>query len=354
MGPRFLIVRATERRGRGVSGLTLARFLRVYAGSSAVRLVTVAELAAGPRRQAEILFIGLPTSLRAEHLAQVSFERAALFDYGDVAGPEWRASDERLLRSVSRIYLKPWVEPDWDHGLDWGALPLRRHGRLTLAVRALRTLMGRQYARRFRRVHDLAFLGYATAYHGTGERPPYPQRIEWLTEIRRTAPDLAFWGGIHVRQRDLARFQAAWPGLDPAILCPRAAFPRYFYHLLRSRLALAPAGNARWTYRHYEAIYAGSVPVSTDLRAVRTLIPLPAGVTHVPDGQPVVPAIRETLRALAADPHLPEANLEALERYLTDGAYDRAKPAVWDRFLDQLAPTGSGSRASAIGGAASG
>jgi hypothetical protein len=57
---------------------------------------------------------------------------------------------------------------------------------------------------------------------------------------------------------------------------------------------------------------------------------------HVPDGDPVLPAIDEALALRANSPDLPRENIEFLERYLQDGDYCRGKPQLMDAFLEQL------------------
>ena len=110
---------------------------------------------------------------------------------------------------------------------------------------------------------------------------------------------------------------------------------------------LTPAGNARWSYRHYEAIYAGALLVSTDFRSVRMLIPLPLdNMQHVADHAPVVPVIAAALERLAREPSLPRQNIDFLETYLQDGDYDCRKPRLMDEFLSQMAGQSSGTAVS--------
>jgi hypothetical protein len=117
----------------------------------------------------------------------------------------------------------------------------------------------------------------------------------------------------------------------------RLLFSQFFYHLLRSQVVLTPAGNARWSYRHYEAIYAGVTLVSTDFRRVRTLIPMPRdNLLHVPDYAPVLPAIETALERRAREPDLARQSLDFLESYLQDGDYHRRKPRLMDEFLAQI------------------
>jgi hypothetical protein len=182
--------------------------------------------------------------------------------------------------------------------------------------------------------HDVAFIGNATAIENR-----IHQRIQWIREIKAAADRFSFWGGIAANETTRARLQRRFG--DLADLCyphGRVGFLTYFRHLTRSRVALAPAGNARWSYRHYEAIYAGAVVVSTDFRRIQTLIPLPRGrMIHVPDHASVVPAIEQALEMRRREPEVIHQNVQFLERYLHYGDYCRSKPELMDRFLAQLA-----------------
>jgi hypothetical protein len=336
---RFLIIEADVPHGRGTRGANLARFLRTYFGPQSVELIASADLRAGPPRSADFLFVGVPSDLRAADLERARFGRAALFDYGDLAGAQWGKSDIGLLSSVSRLYLKPWIEPGWDQGLSWGVLPIRRRPRLAWHVKAFRALFGSRYPEVVRRDHDVSFVGHATKYYGVGLPAPYDQRVAWLSEVVRDPLRAArFWGGLQASPTVRERLKASSPSPPDVIFeRGRVPYPLYFYHLLRSRVALTPSGNARWTYRHYEAIYAGAIPVTTDFRQIRTLIPLPVeGMVHVPDHASVLPAIDRALALRADHPETARQNLAFLEGYLSDGNYDRAKPALAEAFLAQL------------------
>ena len=60
--------------------------------------------------------------------------------------------------------------------------------------------------------------------------------------------------------------------------------------------AAFPGGNVPWTYRHYESLYAGGVVATIDFRQRDMLVPLPReNMVHVPDGAPIVPAVREAI-----------------------------------------------------------
>ena len=336
--PPFLILRPEGTFGRGSRGANLYRFLRIFHGQRAVELMSVDALETGPLHRAEVLFVGVPSSLALRHLDRLRFRRAVLFDYGDRAGPDWQHSDEPLLRSLTDRYLKPSVEPDWDFGLRWGTLPIRRYPRLTLHVRLLQGLNPGRYPDLLRRDHDVSFLGNATSYYGTSGTDRYAQRIEWLAELATARDRFSFWGGLQAAPHDRIALQKRHGDIEHLFhRGGRVWFPVYFQHLLRSKIVLAPTGNARWSYRHYEAIYAGALLVSTDFRRIRTLIPLPLdGMIHVADHEPILSAIERGLELLRAQPGLPRRNLVFIEQFLDRGDYHRTKPVLMNLFLAQL------------------
>ncbi len=333
----FVIVRSTDPVGRGTRGGNLYRFLRICFGRGAVDIISPSDLENGSRRRAEVLFIGMPTTLDETHLSRVNFRKAVLFDYGDRAGPDWRESNQGLLQSISGLYLKSWVEADWGFGLKWGALPIRRYRGLTWHVRAFRRLRA-GYPDVVPRDHDVSFLGRATSYFGTVGVNRYSQRVEWLQELHASRSGFAFWGGLQVPRHDHARLRNEFGAIDHLFFGGgRLPYPMFYYHLLRSKMVLAPVGNARWSYRHYEAIYAGALVVSNDLCRVRTFIPLPLdSMVNVDDHAPLIPALEEGAALLDRDPQLPRRNLEFLEQYLTDGDYDRNKPYLSTQFLAEI------------------
>ncbi|MFM9962345.1 MAG: hypothetical protein ACKV2Q_14120 [Planctomycetaceae bacterium] len=336
--PRFLIVQCESNCGRGARGANLSRFLRIFHGRDAVELVDARELKRGRVRETDVLLIGMPTLLQADDLARIRFRRAALFDYSDISGPTWTPETEPWLRSLTNVYLKPWVEESWDFGLHWGVLPIRRYPALTWHVKLLRGLFRGRYPELFPRDHEVSFLGNCTAYRGVNLPQPYHQRIDWLRELRQSGERFSFWGGLQATTAQRAKLEPLVGDLTD-LLAPsgRLLFSQFFYHLLRSQVVLTPAGNARWSYRHYEAIYAGATLVSTDFRPVRTLIPLPLdNMLHVADHASVVPVIEAALERRASEPSLRLQNIEFLETYLQDGDYHRRKPRLMDEFLTQL------------------
>lgn len=329
---KFLILRADYPAGRGVRGMNLYRFLGMFHGRRAVELLSSADLKRSGQKSCDTLFIGMPTALRKEDLAHVRFGTAVLFDYLDSAGPAWCDSDKEFLLSVSDRYLKAWTEPGWDEGRRFGVLPIRRYPGLSVCLRYRRATACLRADGERDRIYDVAFAGMPSG------GPRWNQRVEWLREVRGAGDRYRFWGGLicpEEAKRQLQRQLGA--GEDLFYGRRRVGFFSYFRHLLQSRVALAPAGNARWSYRHYEAIYAGAIVVTCDFRQVRTLIPLPLdGMVHVPDGSSVLESIDRALALRRQSPELAEANIRFLEQYLQDGDYTRKKPELMDRFLAQL------------------
>jgi hypothetical protein len=335
---KFLVVMSEmPGHGRGVNGRTLVQFLRTYAGFGAVGCCSAADLLRGGAPSAETTFLGLPSPVTDRHLARLRGRHLVLFDLHDHHYPLWSDANRALLREASGLYLKVWNDERWDFGVKMGVAPIRRYGKLRLAL--MRDRLWRALGRpRPPLRHDVLFLGAATSRDQPGVDPALVshQRVDWLLEITSRGSHLALWGGLIgttmapwlvQRYGDLSRFTL--PGKVP--------FRRYFRALQQSRVALTPEGNAPWSYRHYEAIYARALIVTNDFRPLRTLIPLPSeGMVHVEPGQPVLPAIERALALRRERPELLEENVRFLERYLELGMYSRRRPELWERFASQL------------------
>ena len=339
--PKFVVVLSDYPCGRGARGRNLQRFLRVFHGRDGVRLLTTDELLRQRTLSTEYLCIGVPTRLGPRHLMGVKYRQAVLFDYQDWEGPAWEDSDREFLLSLTDLYLKHWLEPDGDYGLRMGLLPIRRPRRLTAYLRWL-GLSARRAATPDARPYDVSFLG-------NGTRPmygePFHERMAWLHQLYEARDSISFWGGICATPDMLAELAEEFGPLDH-LLYPggrRVGFVRYFNSLLRSRVALAPTGNSRWTYRHYEALLAGATVVTTDLRRARTLIPMPLDkMVHVGQHEPIVPAVQRALEMRRRHPQMAAENIDFLEQFLDYGDYTRRKPALMDLFLDQLGTANSG------------
>jgi hypothetical protein len=337
----YLVILADRANaGRGVRGYALAWFLRTYFGRRAVAIATLND-ARGSPIAADTAFIGLPSSFSAEDLARAfaSCHRVVPFDYLDQHELAWTPEQEAALRLFGDHYLKPWFEPAWRHDLRMGLLPLRLSGRLSAAVIADRIL--RRLGGRPRPNYDVAFLGRPnrTRFLVDGKIQKVDQRIHWLRELNPLQSEFSFWGGLtgedHTDMEEIVRENG-----DVSDLFYRGRevnFITYWQALRHSRVLLAPGGNAPWTYRHYECLYAGGVVVTVDYRERDLLVPLPReNMVHVPDGASVVPAVRVALEQSRRRPTLGEENFKHLERYLRFGAYSRSRPALIERFLAQL------------------
>lgn len=327
---------------RGAMGCTLYNFLRMFVPAREVAAVLPSELDARRPLATDLLFVGVPTSLQREQLRGIRYRQAVLFDYSDSAEPAWCNSDEALLRSLTDRYLRPFVDRKQDFALRMGTLPLYRKQKLAWCIRA-KNWYQELTSRKLCRHHDVCFLGSPTRLPEArnGRRIPYDQRVEWLLELTCPESPYSLFGGLAPAKSELQQFaelRATYGNLDRITWARRRInFFSYFYHLMHSKVALAPAGNARWTYRHYEAIYAGAAVVSTDLRDCDLLVPLPQdGIIMVPDHAPVTPAIAQAMRWREDHPDQLEENVRFLERYYTGGRFTPDKPAAFKRLLAQL------------------
>ncbi len=330
---KFLVVMSEmPGHGRGVNGRTLVQFLRTFAGFGAVGCCSAADLLRGGPVSAETVFLGLPSPVTERHLAALRGRRVVLYDLFDHRHPLWTEANRPLLLGISGLYLKAWTDARWDFGVRMGVAPIRRYGKLRLALEAGRLRRALGLAAPPLR-YDVLFLGAAT---GGDPALASNQRVDWLLELKARGGHLDLWGGL------LARTMAPWlkeryGDLSHFTIRDKVPFRRYFRALQQSRVALTPEGNAPWSYRHYEAIYARSLIVTSDFRPIRTLIPLPIeGMVHVEAGELVVPAIERALALRRDRPELLEENVQFLERFLERGMYSRRRPELWERFVAQL------------------
>ena len=339
----WLVVAADyDLAGRGVRGHTLAWFLQEYVGRRAVRICTSSELASADRLPAKRCLIGLPSALSVEtieRLPTLTGAEIAVFDYLDQHQPAWTNEQEVALRRLTNVYLKPWYETAWNYDLRMGLLPIRRYGRLTLALRISRALS--RVGLKGQREHDVAFLGRPnqTRFFDKGRVHLVDQRTEWIRSIKREAPELRFWGGlVEADESNRCALETRFGDVSDLLFQRnKASFATYFRALRRSRVVLAPGGNVPWSYRHYECLYSGAAVVTIDYRRRDMLAPLPReNMVHVADGASVVPAVYEALEMFRSRPRLGQENFDWLEAYLRLGAYARAKRPLFDRFVAQF------------------
>jgi hypothetical protein len=340
----WLVITADQAPGgRGIRGHALAWFLRTYFGRRAVGFAEPAHVRERAVPRSEFLFIGLPSSLAPNELRrlidQAQPRLVVPFDYLDRHDLAWTAPQEAELRGASDRYFKPWFESAWTHHLRMGVLPLRDSRRRRVAVTLHRA--ARRLGRRNAAAHEVCFFGRPnrTSVFVDGAVRQVDQRVQWLLEIKRQAPELHFVGGLTGCDEPQFHQQESLYGdlSDLRYQRGQASFATYWQAMRRSRVALAPGGNVPWTYRHYEALYSGAVVVTVDYRRRDMLIPLPVDLmVHVPDGGSVLPAVREALELCRRHPKRGDEVYAHLERYLAHGAYSRRRPALIERFLAQL------------------
>jgi hypothetical protein len=331
------------RGGRGVRGHVLGWFLRTHLGRGGAEILTPDEVRGRltQDRQRRLAFLGFPSSFTPDELRALAarFDRLVPFDYLDQQQLAWTDGQRESLGPDAALYLKPWAEAPAIDGVGIGVLPLRTDPRFSLMLR-LQRMRERLLPRRPPR-YDVLFLGRPnqTRIWQDGQVVKLDQRVRWLMELKREAPDIRFFGGLTQLDGDeYADQQARYGDLsDLRFSRDRVSFTHYFRLLRQSRVLLTPGGNVPWTYRHYEAAYSGSMVVSNDFRQRRLLVPLPAGVIHVADDEPVLPAVRLALAMPAAEQaDIAEANFAHLEQYLHYALHSRTRRATFEQFIAQL------------------
>jgi hypothetical protein len=324
--------------------MPLVRFLERFDPGS-VRLTTLAELLKGDSIHTDLLFLTLPTSFSRAHLARVKARAIVLLDYFDSPVPHWKGSDETFLRSTSSLYLKVNLLQTLDTGMRMGLLPIELPSRLGRAYRRRRlwsplTRLAEKLGRA-ERCWDVSLLGSATYLDDhlpDGTHFRYHQRIEWLREVRAQA-GWRFWGGLYELPYFRVDHIEAECGSVRQLLegTERLHHRTFFSRMGRTRVALCPLGHGRWTYRHFESIYAGCDVVSCDVSQIRTLPPLPTECfEQVPDHAPIAPYVERALAQWPQNQSRRDAALQACEKYLLDGSYSRRRPLPFDLFRGQF------------------
>lgn len=341
---KFLVV-LSDSVDTGVPlGDQLVGFLQVYAPGQ-VKVTTPSEILRESSIAAEIVFVALPTSFGADHAIRLRWKKLVLFDCFDEPAPEWGASDQEFLSTLTDRYMKTHTDDKIDFGFRAGMLPIALSGELS------RNYVRDLAKRRWRglgacigldpRPWDICFFGAVTFVvtpSADGCSLRYHQRVEWIREIEQRK-DFRFRGGLmelpYLRFSDLEGEGYSVPEKDR--MGERVQFRELFTMMAHSKVSLTPTGHARWTYRHYESVYAGCDVVSTDLSGINTLLPLPAHCFEmVPDHQPVSPSVEKVLNKWRDRAPLREAAVEYLEQYLFRGRYDICRPAIFEQFLAQV------------------
>lgn len=352
---RFVIVLADAPASRVDRGETLFKFLRRY--EPATRCLTSAALADGPVVTADVALVGFPTALSPSGLERLRASRLVTFDYFDEPEPDREApalAASGLLPSLSMLHLKThrervapvWAAPAVTAGLDLGLLPIRYNRAVAGAWRRYRLAAPWRRVRRWagapERAWDVSLHGSVTRLErraADGAVVTYDQRVPWAREMR-AHPTWRHWGGLHPLPYRSREALVADHGPD-VVAClddgPRMPFLEYFARMAETRVALCPAGHARWTYRHIEAAYAGCEIVSTDLAGIETLVPAPVeAMTLVPDHAPIGPAVSGALAAWPDRARRRAGAVESLQGWLDGGRFVTAKRRAFEAFVRQL------------------
>lgn len=316
--------------------LGLYWFLIAYFGRSKVQLLRPSELLhRSSTLKTDWLFIGLPTTLNAPHLANIQFNRMALYDASDTNELNFEFSDREFLTSQTDVCLKNWRDDRWNETMKIGLLPIKRppwNNRLRTALNL--ESIKQPFVRKQTKTYDVGFVARPTGSLTTN------QRLRWLVEIKQERPNWKLWGGLvgGAYMKKVAQQEVAPEVLDALWLNKKKiGFLSYFAGLRHSKVALAPSGYAPWTYRHFEALYAGCMVVSNDLSHYDFLIPFPRdAMVEVGDREAVVPAIERALTLLENSPTIVDENRKTLDRWLDRGKYSRRCPDTLDRFFGQI------------------
>lgn len=316
--------------------LSLYWFLIAYFGRSQVQLLRPSQLLDRAQKlKTNWLFIGLPTTLNSQHLANIQFNRMALYDATDTNKLNFESSDREFLTSQTDLVLKNWRDDRWSETLKIGLLPIKRppwNNRLRAALN-LESFQRKKKAPH-ERPFDVGFVARPTGSLTTN------QRLRWLVEIKKSRPDWKLWGGLvgGAYMKKIAEQE-----VDPEILNSlwlnkkKIGFLSYFDGLRQSKVALAPSGYAPWTYRHFEAMYAGCLVVSNDLSHFEFLIPFPRPtMVEVGDQDSVVPAIERALDMLENEPEIVQDNRKELDRWLDRGKYSKRCLDTLERFFANI------------------
>ena len=336
--PTFLIIEPNSQGGRGARGRNLAVFLSTYFGSRSVKKIHLRSLNKKKTFSVDHLLLGIPSHLTKQELSCISYKSVHLFDYEDNQKVIWGDSDEQFLRTLTNSYLKTWKQKNWDEGFSWGTLPIRRSPSLPFCFIFENWRNKLSSSERIKTI-DTTFLGnplvdWKENYSGKLRCV----RMQWLDEIANQNK-FSFSGGFFIRGEAVLKLKnQSNESLKKLFLNRgRINFISYFNQMLAAKTALAPPGNALWSYRHYESIYAGCIPITADFREAEMLVPLPLkGMIHLINGESVLSGIEEALKLRKENSSIVKDNLELLESYLTNGMYDKKKKRLINKFMKQI------------------
>jgi len=317
----------------GYGELCLYWFLREYFGDGSVRLIRPSELLGRSNpMQTDFLMVGVPTLLNKEHLQGVRYKKLVLYDSSDHDGINFLYSDESFLVSQTDLCLKHYRDSRWTLPMRIGLLPIKRppmNNRLYWKLRQQRRC---KPIGSTERPYDVGFVARPTGDIESN------LRLRWWVEIVQQSPDLRRWGGLVGDQKWRDTFaesdvpEGCWMGQK------KVHFSQYFDGLQRSKVALAPPGYAPWTFRHYEAIYAGCMVVTTDLRHYEFLVPLPEeSLVQLDHDESIVDGVRRAVKLAEVEPDRIIFARRKLDRWLDLGRYRKSCTDTLDRFMAGLA-----------------
>ncbi len=328
-----------HRKG-GLSNSPLSQFLKIFYSDQELRILTSAQLDHHRPISTEFLLVETPSSHRRDQLGGIRYQKAVLFDESDCWWFNETQEQQDFLGSLTDLVLKTHVDRSHNHSFHLGTLPTYRKKKLQQYLR-WKAMKEAVIGRRSKRNIDLFFIGAPTRLQTSteGSSRDYNQRLEWLSEVMAENFPFRFEGGFDGTNRELIQtFEQDDGDLSPYLASRRYNFYSYFNQLSRSKVAMVPTGFARWTYRHYEAVYAKSVMLSTDMTNVELFVPLTPHIINVSDHVPLLPYIEQGIHMFDEQSDLLEENVKFIEQYYDNGRFSKRRPKALERFLLQLEP----------------
>lgn len=322
---QFTVITGMSAIGENERGFPLIIFLRTFVGDDQVRVESPDSLLRAEPFSTQFLFLFFPTAVDEKSLSKIQYRTLILADYFDDLLPVAQATTfQHLTRRYFKFTVDRSVEYDWQIGL----LPINLSPQFYAGLRFFQSNLG---SRRW----DAMFLGAAT-----GRIDGRCQRIDWLRQIHGIRDQITFFGGLIPNPDDgpreaLIQFDT---DIDTLIYSGKpVSQPHFLWHMMRSKMALLPRGNCRWTYRHYEALLCRSIPISTDVSTISMLIDFPTDhMVLVDDNQNVADVVQTVLDNLHDYPSLLDYNLNYINQFLWNGSYSIKKPAIFEKFMEQL------------------
>ncbi len=319
-----IILSTAPKHHKTEQGFPLVNFVGTFLPPTEFTVLRTSDLEASTQIETHYLFLGIPTTLSKTHLVNIHYKKLILFDYGDSHELGWTADQKAWLGLLSVGYFKTSFYNTQIEILPLRTLPLHFRNIPWLLQRPIRKLNHRRW--------DCFFIGNPTYF--TLPDGSYDQRIEWLSEIKG---HYSFFGGLqdhpnYPRQANRENIHQLYFLFNPF------DFRLFFWCLRHSKIALLPTGHSRWTYRHFEAMLAGCIPLSTDIHGLQTFIPMPVTtMTIAKDHEKISPLIDQILSRLSDYQDWIQFNKTHVHQYLNNYAqYDKKHPFAWEQFMEQL------------------